>query len=115
VSEIETIRFPVAGMTCSSCVSRITRVVRRLEGVTQVHVDLRRETATVRREPALVSNAALAAAVEAAGYEADLTAVAVVQTIGRRSLLDRLRLRLRRDGHDEAGIAGRSPSLPDGP
>jgi Cu+-exporting ATPase len=74
VNETETIRFPVAGMTCGSCVNRITRVVRRLPGVTKVDVDLRRETAP--RPPALVSNAALAAAVAEAGYEADL-AVAV--------------------------------------
>ncbi len=74
----ETIRFPVAGMTCGSCASRITRAIRRLDGVTRVDVDLRRETATVRREPALVSNAALAAAVADAGYEADLATAAVV-------------------------------------
>ncbi len=71
----ETVRFPVRGMTCGSCVSRITRAVRQLDGVTKVHVDLRRETVTVRREPALVSDAALAATVEAAGYRADLAAV----------------------------------------
>jgi Cu+-exporting ATPase len=74
----ETIRFPVRGMTCGSCVNRITRAVRKLGGVTKVDVDLRRETATVRREPALVSNAALAAAVAAAGYEADLAAAVPV-------------------------------------
>ncbi len=90
MSEIETIRFPIAGMTCGSCVIRITRAVRKLDGVTKVHVDLLRETATVRREPALVSNAALAAAVEDAGYEADLNAAAVVPTVERRSLLNRL-------------------------
>jgi copper chaperone CopZ len=50
-------------MTCGSCVNRITGAVRRLDGVTKVSVDLRNETATVRREPALVSNADLAAAV----------------------------------------------------
>jgi P-type Cu+ transporter len=89
VREIETIRFPVAGMTCGSCVSRITRAVRKLDGVTKVHVDLRQETATVRREPALVSNAALVAAVEAAGYEADLDAAVIVPATERRSFFDR--------------------------
>jgi len=90
VTEIETIRFPVMGMTCGSCVNRITRTIRRLDGVTRVHVDLRRETATVCREPALVSNAALAAAVEAAGYEADLDAAAVIPTVERQGLMNRL-------------------------
>ncbi len=86
----ETIRFPVAGMTCGSCVNRITRAVRTLNGVMSVDVDLRRETATVCRDPALVSNAALAAAVQGAGYEADLDAAVVVPTGDRRGLLDRM-------------------------
>jgi copper chaperone CopZ len=86
----ETIRFPVRGMTCGSCVSRITRAIRKLDGVERIDVDLGRETATVRREPALVSNAALAAAVEAAGYEADLDAAVPVEPGEARGLLARL-------------------------
>ncbi len=90
MTEPETIRFPVAGMTCGSCVSRITRAVRRLDGVTKVDVDLRGETATVRREPALVSNAALAAAVAEAGYEANLEAAVVVPAAEARTFRERL-------------------------
>ena len=86
----ETIRFPVAGMTCGSCVNRITRAVRKLDGVTRVDVDLRRETATVRREPALVSNALLAAAVAEAGYEADLGAAVILPPGSERGFLARL-------------------------
>jgi Cu+-exporting ATPase len=89
-SDTEIIRFPVAGMTCGSCVVRITRAIRRLDGVTRVDVDLRRERATVRREPALVSNAVLAAAVAEAGYEADLAAAVIVPPSDGRSLLDRV-------------------------
>jgi P-type Cu+ transporter len=97
VSETETIRFPVAGMTCASCVNRITRAIRRLDGVTKVHVDLRRETVTVVREPASVSDAALAAAVTGAGYEADLAAVIPVPSSsnGAYSLVHRLLRRSR--------------------
>ena len=87
---IEAIRFPVSGMTCGSCVNRITRAVRKLDGVTRVAVDLRRETATVSREPALVSNAALAAAVAAAGYEADLTAAVTISPDQRQGFVARL-------------------------
>ena len=90
MNETETIRFPVAGMTCGSCVNRITRAVRRLDGVTRVKVDLGRETATVRREPALVSNAALAAAVAEAGYQADMTAAVPVAADEARGWLERL-------------------------
>ncbi len=77
-------------MTCGSCVNRITRAVRKLDGVTRVDVDLGKETATVRREPALVSNAALAAAVASAGYEAELASAVVIPAGEARSLLDRL-------------------------
>ena len=86
----ETIRFPVAGMTCGSGVNRITRAIRKLDGVTRVDVDLRRETATVRREPALVSNALLAAAVAEAGYVADRGAALVVAPGSERGFLARL-------------------------
>jgi P-type Cu+ transporter len=86
----ETVRFPVAGMTCGSCVHRITRAIRQLDGVTRVDVDLRKETATVRREPALVSNAALATAVADAGYGADPDTIAVVPAGEARGLLDRI-------------------------
>jgi copper chaperone CopZ len=86
----EAIRFPVAGMTCGSCVNRITRAVRRLDGVTKVSVDLRGETATVRRDPALVSNAALAAAVADAGYTAHLAAAVVVPHDEPQGFLARL-------------------------
>jgi Cu+-exporting ATPase len=77
-------------MTCGSCVNRIMRAVQQLDGVTKVSVDLRRETATVRREPALVSDPALAAAVAAAGYEADLHAAELLPPGSDRSFTDRL-------------------------
>lgn len=86
----ETVRFPVSGMTCGSCVNRITRAVRKLDGVTKVNVDLRTETATVRREPALVSNAALADAVSEAGYEAGIASAVIIPTVESRGLLGRL-------------------------
>ena len=67
----EGVRLPVEGMTCGSCVARIERTVKKIVGVQAVRVSLRDETMTVRREPALVSNAALVQAVEDAGYRAD--------------------------------------------
>lgn len=85
----ETIRFPIAGMTCASCVNRITRVLRRLDGVTAVKVDLRRETATVTREPSRASDAALAVAIAGAGYQADLDGVSVVAADELRGILAR--------------------------
>jgi len=77
-------------MTCGSCVNRITRALRKLDGVVRVTVDLRRETATISREPALVSNAALAAAVADAGYAADMAAAVTVSPDQRQGFVARL-------------------------
>jgi Cu+-exporting ATPase len=77
-------------MTCGSCVNRITRALRKLDGVIRVSVDLRRETATVSREPALVSNAALAAAVADAGYAADMAAAVTLAPPERQGFFARL-------------------------
>lgn len=92
---MEIIRFPVAGMTCSSCASRITRALRRLDGVQGVSVDPGREIVTVRREPASVSDAALAATIAEAGYEADLSVAVTAPAIEDRGLLGRLTRRAR--------------------
>lgn len=81
---IETIRFPVAGMTCASCINRITRSLRRLDGVERIKVDLGRETVTLRRDRDRASDAELSAAVAEAGYEADMGAVASVDEAGEK-------------------------------
>jgi P-type Cu+ transporter len=86
--ELEAIRVPVAGMTCSSCVSRITRHLRRVDGVRGVSVDLGAERVTVRRAIGSARNAELAAAVEAAGYRADLAGALSVSA--ERTILQRL-------------------------
>jgi Cu+-exporting ATPase len=90
VSAHETIRFPVAGMTCASCVNRITRSVKKVEGVSKVRVDLGKETATVTRDPGLGPDAAIAAAIAAAGYAADLSAAEVVPASEPRGFFARL-------------------------
>jgi Cu+-exporting ATPase len=69
-SPIEIVSFPVEGMTCASCVNRITRYLRKVDGVEEANVNLAAETATVRFDPARVSVGDLVAAVETAGYVA---------------------------------------------
>jgi len=68
-------RFPVEGMTCASCVNRIERYLRKVEGVTEANVNLATESASVTFDPARVSLEDLGRAVEAAGYEARLDRV----------------------------------------
>jgi Cu+-exporting ATPase len=67
---IETVSFPVEGMTCASCVNRITRFLAKVDGVQQANVNLASESATVRYDADKVSVADLIAAVDAAGYVA---------------------------------------------
>ena len=69
----ELVRIPIEGMTCASCVNRITRALRRVDGIGSVHVDLRGESVSLRLDPAIPPGAllaAVAAAVDGAGYVA---------------------------------------------
>lgn len=75
-----TIRFPIEGMTCTSCVSRNTRALRKVDGVEAVKVDLGRETATVTFDPARTSVEAFSAAVAKAGYVARMDAAETIDT-----------------------------------
>jgi Cu+-exporting ATPase len=67
-----TIRFPVEGMTCASCVNRIERYLRKSDGVIEATVNLATESASVRYDSARITPAGLGQAVEAAGYDARL-------------------------------------------
>ena len=60
--------YTVTGMTCGHCVQAVTNEVSKLDGVTGVHVDLASGAVTVESEET-VDEAAVAAAVDEAGYE----------------------------------------------
>ena len=85
----QTVRFPVAGMTCQACVVHITRAVRGLPGVDRVKVDLRHETVTVGRHPTVATDDILAAAVSEVGYELDLAAGEILPTEPERGCRER--------------------------
>jgi P-type Cu+ transporter len=99
IQPIEVVAFPVEGMTCASCVNRITRFLGKVEGVEEAHVNLASESATVRFDPARVNVAALAAAVDAAGYVARVEQAA--SGGDEREVADIARARSERD---EAGV-----------
>ena len=86
-----TYRIPVDGMTCTSCVGRITRALRNLVGVESVRVDLATDSATVSFDPDRTSLAAIAAAVDAAGYRAQVDEAVVA--VGRQPGIVRSTLR----------------------
>lgn len=60
----------IGGMTCASCVGRVEKALRRLDGVAAATVNLATETASVDSDPAAVGLDEITAAVEAAGYTA---------------------------------------------
>ncbi|HEY6058811.1 MAG TPA: heavy metal-associated domain-containing protein [Candidatus Limnocylindrales bacterium] len=92
---LETIRVPIEGMTCTSCVSRVTRELRKLDGVDRVRVDLATESATVRLDPTLTRWASIASAVERAGYVGLVDRAEPVDDGGPLGLLERFGLRRR--------------------
>ncbi len=71
------VRLPVEGMTCASCVNRIERYLRKVDGVEEANVNLATESASIRFDPDKVTLDKLAAAIEAAGYEPRLDLVEV--------------------------------------
>jgi Cu+-exporting ATPase len=84
-----TVSLRIAGMTCASCVARVEKALKRVPGVTAASVNLATETAEVHmagREPDI---AALASAVEKAGYSASPAAEqASPQGVQQRRLPD---------------------------
>lgn len=62
--------YPVEGMTCEHCVNAVSEEVMKLQGVTEVAVDLAEKSVTVTGEP--VDDAAVGAAIEEAGYSVTL-------------------------------------------
>ncbi len=61
----------IEGMTCASCVNRIERYLRKVDGVELANVNLATERASIVARPDVTVDR-LIAAVEAAGYEARL-------------------------------------------
>src|SRR4051812_33654224 len=68
-AEVET-SLTIEGMTCASCVGRVTKALNRVEGVAAASVNLATETATVTHDPSLVPVTDLTAAVVRVGYTA---------------------------------------------
>jgi Cu+-exporting ATPase len=62
------VTIPIEGMTCASCVSRIEKVVGKLDGVAQVSVNLATEKADVLYDPSRVRLSAIKKAITDAGY-----------------------------------------------
>ena len=62
------VSFPVTGMTCASCSTRVEKALKKVAGVEAAQVNLATEQATVSFDPQQVRPEQLVAAVEGAGY-----------------------------------------------
>ncbi|MBB3018466.1 Cu+-exporting ATPase [Microvirga lupini] len=63
------IDIPIQGMTCASCVNRVEKAIRSVEGVKAANVNLATERAHVEFGSAGANPAAVAEAIRIAGYE----------------------------------------------
>jgi P-type Cu+ transporter len=64
----DTIAFPVTGMTCASCSSRVEKALRKVPGVLAANVNLATESASVTYLPSATDWDAVTGAVAKAGY-----------------------------------------------
>ena len=62
--------FAVEGMHCQGCVKSVTGAVARVPGVMRVDVSLEKKAATVEFDAVAANPAAIVAAIESAGFEA---------------------------------------------
>ena len=65
----KTIELGVQGMTCASCVGRVERGLKKVDGVASASVNLATERATVTYDPAVTSPQVLIDKVKDTGYE----------------------------------------------
>ena len=67
--EIKTLTLPVEGMTCASCVARVEKALKKVEGIGNVNVNLATEKVTISYDPSLTGIPKLAEVVDDAGYK----------------------------------------------
>ncbi len=65
----QTLTLPVEGMTCASCVARVEKALKKIDGVESASVNLATEHVTLSIDTSHVSTTQLASAVEEAGYK----------------------------------------------
>jgi Cu+-exporting ATPase len=74
VATLSPVRLQIEGMTCASCVSRVEKALKKVPGVESAQVNLATETAEVCLLDPAVDGSTLSAAVEKAGYHAQVVA-----------------------------------------
>jgi copper chaperone len=72
MTAIVTQEFAVEGMKCQGCVRSVTGAVSQVPGVTRVDVSLEKKAVTVEFDGAAVKPAMIVAAIEGAGFDAQV-------------------------------------------
>jgi Cu+-exporting ATPase len=67
-NQLKNLTIPVQGMTCASCVARVEKSIRAVEGVREASVNLASEKANIVYDPSLVKPEGIKKAVEELGY-----------------------------------------------
>lgn len=62
--------IPVEGMSCSACVARVKKTLKKMDGVSEANVNLEKREAEIRYEPEKVSPEKLAKTIDELGYKA---------------------------------------------
>jgi Cu+-exporting ATPase len=69
MEKLETLSLLVEGMTCASCVLRVEKAVKKIEGIQEVNVNLATEKVTFKFDRSKANLDAISRAVEDAGYK----------------------------------------------
>jgi Cu+-exporting ATPase len=93
----ENFSFPIEGMTCSACSTRVEKALRQVPGVVEANVNLAIERADVRGLAGVTRLAELAEAVTKAGYGARIESPAASQAQAEEEHRQRDEAQLRRE------------------
>ena len=93
----ETFAFPIEGMTCGACATRVEKALLQVPGVVAANVNLAIERADVRAVPGVTRLADLAEAVTKAGYGARIESPATSQAQAEEEHRQRDQAALRRE------------------
>ncbi len=69
-TKAKTVKLAIAGMKCENCVTKVDKALRSVDGVKDVSVDLKKNSALVTLASADVKPEALFKAVDGAGFKA---------------------------------------------
>ncbi len=93
----ESFSFPIEGMTCSACSTRVEKALRLVPGVVEANVNLAIERADIRGVAGVTRLAELADAVTKAGYSARIESPAASQAQAEEEHRKRDQAQLRRE------------------